>query len=132
MKNEYGFILIVMLLFLLVLNLLTLCILDVDLLETKMLVGYQDKIKTFYRAENILVQAEQEILDGKAVTVPGVDVQLINSSICGIIFYRLTVKASYRGAESILQSILAKIGEVSRCQPQPKIVPGRQSFLVNG
>lgn len=130
LKNERGFVLIIMLLFLLVLNLLALSILNVGLLETKMEVAYLDKVRSFYHAESNLLRAEQEILAGKSVTTLNVDVAVINSGICGVIFYRLTAHGGYNGAKSSLQSTVARLVDASRCSVKPNVTAGRQSFLV--
>lgn len=117
-----------MMLFLLVLSLLAFSVLNITLLENKMCVFYQNKIKSFYIAEKNLLQAEKKILAG-AVVVDN-NIRVIDSSVCGVIFYRLTASASFKGAKTSLQSTFAKLGDDRRCDSKPSVTPGRQSFLV--
>lgn len=117
-----------MMLFLSGLSLLALRALEVSVLESKMAVFHQNKIKSFYLAEKYLLTAEQNLLISAKVT--NVDLVMLDSGICGVDFYRLTANASYNGAKSSLQSVVAKVKEFGHCHFQPKIIAGRQSFLV--
>lgn len=131
-KNKDGFILVMMLLFLSILSLLAFSILNITLLENKINGFYQDKIKSFYLAEDNLLRAERAILQRGEVNldVAGVEVAKIAQGECGEAFYRLTVTANYRGAKSVLQSVLVKINDAGNCLASRKITSGRQSFLM--
>jgi Tfp pilus assembly protein PilX len=130
LDNTKGYILVIVMLFLLILSLLALSILNVGLLESKMGVSHQDKINSFYLAENYLLQAERQVVAGLPVTTA--KVESIAADICGTDFYRLTATANYHGAESVLLSTVAKVGDISSCEEKPNITPGRQSFLLMG
>jgi len=127
---ESGFILVMVMFFLLVLSLLAFRLLEVGLLESRMVNSYQNRIKSFYIAESYLSQAEQNLLRG--VGVRNAKVEVIASGVCGVTFYRLKVKAEYHGAKSCLESSWAKIDEANSCIVKPdKNSSGRQSFLIN-
>ena len=126
LHNNDGFILVVMMLFLLVASLLAVSGLNMNLLEDRMNIFYQDKIRSFYQAENLLLDAERKILSGVETN----DIPIIDMDICGVTFYRLTVEAEYHGAKSSLQSIFAKAGDFKNCSFKPNISSGRQSFLI--
>jgi len=130
MKDNCGFVLVTVMLFLSILSLLAFSVLEVCLLENKMSVFYQDKINSFYIAEEYLLQAERQILDGKLITNANIEINDINSGICGVSFYRLNARADCRGVKSILRSTLAKVGDIGNCNPKPDIVSGRQSFWI--
>lgn len=132
MHNKQGFVLVVMLLFLLVLNLLVMTVLDIDVVESKMERAYHDKIQAFYSAENRLLLAEHRVLAGGArlVGVDGVDVDIVSSEICGVEFYRITAAASWNGAKSLLQSTVAKMVDAGHCEIKPNVAIGRHSFLI--
>jgi len=121
-----GFILVTTMLFLLVVSLLAISVLNMNLLEDKMNIFHQDKIRAFYKAENILLDAERRILVGLDVS----NIQIVDTNICGVTFYRLIVEAEYHGAKSILQSVFAKISNFENCPSKPNINLGRQSFLI--
>ena len=125
-KHEQGMVLVIMMLFLAVISLLALNLLNASLLEVKMSNYYLDKMRAFYLAENSLIQAEQEILAGKKVS----SVEVIDTSVCGVTFYRVFASAKYKETPSDLQSTLAKVGDTTQCDPKPNIKQGRQAFLV--
>ena len=127
--SERGFVLVLMMLFLLVLSLLAFSVLDNSLLESKIIIYYQNKIKSFYAAEKLLVQKEKQIIAGSEDTNI-YDLKFIDPEICGVTFYRISARANCNGAQSKLQSILAKVGDVKDCSVKPNITHGRQAFLI--
>jgi Tfp pilus assembly protein PilX len=126
LTHEKGMVLIVVILFLSVVSLLALNLLNTSLLETKMSNYYQNKARTFYQAENYLIQSEQAILRGEQIA----NAEIIDAGICGVTFYRVFAEAKYNAVHSKLQSTLAKINDLSICNPKPMVKQGRQSFLV--
>ncbi len=129
-RGEGGFILVMVMLFLSIFSLFAFSILEIGLLENKMSIAWQDKVKAFYLAEKYLSAAEKQISEGG---LP-INAEEINSGIfgksCGIKFYRLIARADVRGAESVLQSVFATKGDVDECVPKPNITAGRQSFCI--
>jgi len=113
-------------LFLLVTSLLSVGLLNMVCLEDRVGIYYQDKIRAFYSAENILLSTEEKVIAGDNVS----GAVIVEADICGVTFYRLTVASSYHGAQSILQSVIAKTGDFSSCIEKPKIIAGRQSFVI--
>ncbi|MBU0744105.1 MAG: hypothetical protein KKE11_01870 [Gammaproteobacteria bacterium] len=126
--NTRGYILVVMMVFLSILSMLALGMLNLGLLESKMDGFSQDKIKSFYIAENYLLRARQQIVFGGEVT--NATVEKIDADECGVTFYRLTSKGNYRGAESVLQSTIAKLHEGSACDEKLRLTAKGQSFVI--
>ena len=126
MQKQTGMIFIVVMLFVFILSLLTMSELESTLLETKMSNYDSNKMQTFYRAENLLIQYEQKIAQGEKTA----SAEIIDNDICGITFYRITVAEKRNGASSILQSTFAKIGDITHCDPKPIIQQGRQSWRL--
>jgi len=124
--HEKGMVLVMVLLFLSVISLLAINLLNTSLLETKMSGYYQNKSKSFYQAENYLAQSEQAILAGEKIA----NAEIIDTDVCGVTFYRVFASAEHNSAQSKLQSTLAKIDDLSHCDPKPNVREGRQSFLV--
>lgn len=125
MKKEKGMVLLTVLLFLVMITMLVLAMLNTSLLETKMSSNYLEKMKLFYVAEDKLKQSEQELLANGS----SLDAEMIEQ-ICGADFYRIIVNATDdNGGTLKLQSTVAKIGDVSKCDPKPKVQSGRQSVL---
>jgi Tfp pilus assembly protein PilX len=124
--REKGMVLVVIMLFLLIVSMLALNLFNTSLLETKMSCYYQSKTHAFYMAENYLTQYEREILAGGQVA----GAKVIDSSLCGVTFYRVIASAKYNGAPSNLQSTLVKTDNTIHCDPKPNIKQGRQGFLV--
>ena len=111
--------------FLLVLNFLAFSVLEISLLENKMVNSYQYKIKSFYVAEKKLLDAEKRISEKK-----NLDLETIESNICGVNFYRFQIEGDYRGAKTCLQSTFAKKNDIE-CDIKPnENIFGRQSFLI--
>jgi Tfp pilus assembly protein PilX len=125
-KHEKGMVLVIMMLFLAVISLLALNLLNTSLLEVKISSYYHNKVRAFYLAENYLTQYEQEILAGKKVS----SAEVVDTSICGVTFYRVFAGAKYKEAPSNLHSTLVKIGDTTHCDPKPNIKPGRQAFWL--
>jgi hypothetical protein len=126
-NRESGFILVTTMLFLLVLNLLAFSALEVGLLESKMSSFYRDKVESFYKAENKLLQLEGELGGDQELD----NIKVIDTNICGVTFYRLSVNSKYRSAKTCLEAIFAKIDETKICDPKlDKSIAGRQSFLI--
>jgi Tfp pilus assembly protein PilX len=125
-NHEQGMVLVMVILFLSVVSLLALNLLNASLLETKMSSYYQNKAQAFYQAENYLTQSEQAILRGEQIA----NAEIIDADVCGVTFYRVFANAECHGAWGKLQSTLAKIDDLSHCEPKPNIKQGRQSFLV--
>jgi Tfp pilus assembly protein PilX len=121
-KNSSGFILVVVMLFLSILSLLALSVLEVNLLENKTSVFYYDQVKSFYMAEESLLQKEQQIFAGQDTSGVAID------EMCGVTIYLLTATASYRSAKTILCSTVAKVDDSKNCNPKPNIASGRQAF----
>lgn len=133
--NNSGFILIVAMLFLSILSLLAFSMLEVNLLENKMSAFFQDKVQSFYQAEEYLSQAEEQINAGGLPANANVSFNDITSSIsgvpCEVIFYRLKATANHRGTESVLWSTFLKVrGDTRGCNSRSKVVTGRQSFWI--
>ena len=126
MNKQGGMILILALILMLLLSLLMLSAIETSLLETKMSNYDSNKMQTFYRAENLLIQYEQKIAQGEKTA----SAEIIDNDICGITFYRITVAEKRNGASSILQSTFAKIGDITHCDPKPIIQQGRQSWRL--
>jgi Tfp pilus assembly protein PilX len=133
--SDDGFVLVIVMLFLSILSLLALGILEINLLENKMSAFFQDKVNSFYQAEEYLLQAEMEM---RAGNLPANDVNIkitkIGSGIFGVLcevnFYRLRAKASCRGIDSVLWSTFLKVGDIAGCSPEFDLITGRQSFWI--
>lgn len=126
-NKAQGFILVTAMLFLLVLSLLAFSKLEIGFLEQRMGIFYQNKVTAFYLAEDYLLRAEEQILAEQEPL--NVEVDMVNYHECQeVVLYRLTVRASYRGAKSVLRSIVAKVGDVTHCNLTAKITSGRQAF----
>ena len=114
-----------------------LCVLEVSLLEIKMRGFYQDKVRSFYMAENKLSQIEREISnvfvsDVNKLAKKDVKITRLYSSDC-VVFYRIVVDVECKGAKTYLEGIFAKNDEnFGDCYTkQSKSVEGRQSLLFN-
>ena len=84
-------------------------------------------MQVFYLAEDKLFKAEKAILEERKVLSSSV---IDEESICGVVFYKIVVSAEEHGVISILQSVVARVDNTKKCLEQPKIIPGRQSFLI--
>ena len=89
-----------------------------------MSVYYQEKTQSLIAAENKLLK-DEAMLSGNQVPR---DAQLITDEICGVKFYRITAAGKFAATQSVLQSVFAKIGDVSHCIPKPKTKEGRQAW----
>lgn len=127
-KHAAGIVLVIVMLFLAVISFLTINILNMTLLETKMNIYYQNKFQAFYQAEATLEQLEQEIIVG-AIKSKAIK-KISDDDICGATIYSIIAKAKYNTAISKLQSIFVQIDNNIICNPKPNIKPGRQSFLI--
>ncbi len=123
-RSSGGFILVMVMLFLSILSLLALSVLEVNLLENKMSAFYYDQVKSFYMAEEYLLQAERQMLEGQNTNGVVID------KMCGATIYLLTATASYRGAKTVLCSTVAKVDDGNNCNPKPNITSGRQAFWI--
>lgn len=122
--NAKGFVLVTVLLFVFILSLLALTLSQVSLMETKMSGYYQEKILSLVDAENKLIKDEGILATGQ---IPR-EAILITDTVCGVKFYRLTAAGKFGATKSVVQSTFVKIGDVSHCDPKPKIKAGRQSW----
>jgi Tfp pilus assembly protein PilX len=106
-----GFILIATFFALTILSLLSLCLLEVVLLENKTSVCFDDKVKSFYQAEKYLLQAETDLQLGLSGN-PNVECEKIifrpSESGEEITYYRLKSIGIYNKAKSVLCSIVLK------------------------
>jgi Tfp pilus assembly protein PilX len=117
-------VLLTVLLFLTMISVLVLAMLDTSLLETKMSNNYLNKMQLFYSAEAKLKQNERAILSNQ---IPA-GAELMQQ-ICGIDLYQVIIEMNDTTSSKIkLQSTVAKVGDISKCDPKPKISAGRQSF----
>ena len=127
-NRESGFVLVVSLLFLLVLNLLAFSVLEVGLLESKMSSFYRYKVESFYKAEGKLLQLEKKL--GGEQKLDGVEI-VDDKSICGVTFYRIKIISKHRGTKTCLEGTFAKIDKEKICDPVPsEDIAGRHSFLI--
>jgi hypothetical protein len=125
-QQQRGAILLSTLLFIMLLTLLALYISQASWLESKMSNAYIAKLTALYEAENNLHKYEQKLLSGEKINEK-IAQKLDGYSYCpGIDFYRLHVASSDGTTE--LQSTIAKVGDISKCNPKPNIISGRQSF----
>lgn len=122
---ESGAILVTTLLFLVIVTLLTLSVIQVGLLETKMSQNYQDKIFATQMAEIKLVQLEERLRKGG---VANSQMTLISDTLCGVKFYRVTAVGTYHTANSTVQSTYVVIDPNASCNPKPEITSGRKSW----
>lgn len=133
LKNtQQGFVLITVLIFVTALTFLTMNIIEVSLLESKMSNYYAQERIAFYRAESSLHQAEQNILNNTATQQQVMASPIFKkiASYCGVDYYLGKVSNSYKGATVNLQSTLAKVDYEAQCQHPPTIKSGRKSWLV--
>ncbi len=141
-SNNSGFVLITTMLFLSILSLLVLCMLEVNLLENKTSVFFQDKVYSFYQAEGYLLQAEEYLLQAKEPSCvsgtlihPNVECfkvtpnPVVSTLPCKIAFYRLRATADYQEAKSILWSTFLKIDDAAKCGGI-NLIAGRQAFWI--
>ena len=123
-EKEKGMVLLTVLLFMTMISILVLAMLDTSLLETKMSNNYLNKIQLSYLAEAKLKQNERATLSNQISA--GAELM---QQICGVDFYRVIVEMNDASGSKIkLQSTVAKVGDVSKCDPKPRIQTGRQSF----
>ncbi len=125
---ESGAVLVTTLLFLVIVTLLTLSVIQVGLLETKMSQNYQDKIFATQMAEIKLVEIEKQLLQGKSQSSG--QVILISDELCGVKFYRVTATGTYHNANSTVQSTYAMVGDTSSCASAPDVTTGRKSWCA--
>jgi len=123
--HQHGSTLIIALLFTVVVSTLVLITLQQSALESKMANYFNNKNLSFALAEQALHNKEQELLKGR---VPR-EAKLISDRICGVLFYSISIKATSGIATTKLQSIFAKIGDTSKCEPKPTLLEGRQSWM---
>lgn len=134
-NTHQGFILIITLLLLSILSLLALCMLEINLLENKTSVLFQDKVNSFYEAEKYLLEAEQQIKANGLPRSPNIEGDDLTSSFpapaspCKIFFYRLKATGNYRGTTSVLWSTFLKVVDVTKCTDS-NLTAGRQAFWV--
>ena len=134
-KNQRGFILVTVVLYLAILSLLAFSLLEANLLEIKSEAAYRDKIDAFYMAESYLDLAEKQICNGQeAISSANVFVERIPApSICegGVNFYRLTAVAEKGSAKVTQQSTVAMFKDNLECLSH-EIKPAvcRQSFII--
>jgi hypothetical protein len=124
--QQRGAILLSTLLFIMLLTLLALYISQTSWLESKMSNAYVAKLIALYEAENSLYKYEQKLLAGEKINEK-IAQKLDGYSYCsGVEFYRLHVTSVDGTTE--LQSTVAKVGDISKCEPKPRVISGRQSF----
>ncbi len=122
---ESGAILITTLLFLVIVTLLTLSVIQIGLLETKMSQNYRDKIFATQQAEISLKQIEAQLQAGKVTKSQST---LISEALCGVKFYRVNAIGTYHNTSSTVQSTYAVINPNASCNPKPNITAGRKSW----
>ncbi len=123
---ESGAILVTTLLFLVIITLLTLSVIQVGLLETKMSQNYRNKIFATQMAETKLAAAERQLWKGETQT--NGQVILISEALCGVKFYRVKAIGTYHNTSSTVQSTYAVINPNASCNPKPEITSGRKSW----
>jgi len=132
-KNQ-GMVLITTLLILLAISLLATSLLKTSLMAEKINTLYQNKtkalalaIKKLQTLELNLAYSQHEGNTRQVIT----SIKIIDSGICGIDFYKITVSVEYGNAISKIQSIWAELNShYSACAIKAEIRPGRQSFLI--
>jgi hypothetical protein len=124
MKKQRGFVLPIVLFLVGVLSFLILSVLEIEFLEALATKSYRNQIKAYAEAENKLLKMEEKISLG---SVPE-NTFLLSDKICGVQFYQLEATGREKEAQVTLFSTFAKVGDLSQCDPQPKIKPGRQAW----
>jgi hypothetical protein len=121
---ETGTILISALLFLFIITILTLSLVRTSLLESKMQQNYRAKSFALQQAE-IKLQIAESILNTGIIPIEAKEIY----KACGITVYKIIVDGFYHTTKNTLQSTFALIGDISQCEPKPKLHTGHQSWL---
>ena len=126
MHNEQsGSILITTILFTLVLTALVLTVLQKNTLESKMATYFNNKNLALANAEIILRSKEQDLLKGK---IPREARLLSDNLVCATKFYLLTITSTVGKSQVMVQSTIAVVGDVLKCDPKPMVTEGRESW----
>lgn len=112
--------------FLFILSLLALSALNMVVFETKINGLYQNKIKSFYRAEDGLLKVEHKLFHGGKIANPDIVSVLYHDDINKVTFYRLNV---HDGTTNI-QSVVAVPYNANESGVKTGALYGRQSFVV--
>lgn len=123
---QSGFILVMVIFFLFILSLLALSALNLVVFETKINGLYQNKIKSFYHAEDKLLKMEHKLLYGEKIDNPNIISFLYYDDVNKVTFYRLNM---HDGASNI-QSVVAVPDNANESGVKTGALYGRQSFVV--
>jgi Tfp pilus assembly protein PilX len=128
--KEKGIILILTMLFLSIASMLAVSLLNITLLENKTNNYYTNKLKAFYKAEELLIKYENEVINHNNMQHAEI---IDDESVCGATFYRVTAFYKYGKISSKLQSVVAKTSNKinnDTCNKAAKNPKTHQSFVV--
>ncbi len=129
-----GFVILLMLLFLTVFSMIFLNIFEKSLWDHRMERLYEDKIKSFYLAEECLLQKERSLLHGDiSMQSSCAQVELLaEKDECNVDLYAVTARGKQGDSVTMLRSVVAKYDDQNSCALGKKIPRGRVSFLWHG